>query len=61
MTNTPSSAAGSPGRSRGTRPVRTGRRALLIATSGALVSGALLPAAGSATAAAQDGPAPAGR
>ncbi|MEU3653848.1 S8 family serine peptidase [Streptomyces sp. NPDC032161] len=61
MTKTPSSAAGSPGRSRGARPVRTGRGALLIATSVALVSGALLPAAGSATAAAQDGPAPAGR
>ncbi|MGW1091420.1 S8 family peptidase [Streptomyces sp. NPDC002596] len=45
MTFTASSA---PGRA---RPARAGRRALLIATSVALVSGALLPAAGSASAA----------
>lgn len=61
MTNTPSSAAGSSGRSRAARPARAGRGALLIATSVALVSGALLPVAGSATAAVQDGPAPTGR
>ncbi|MDQ0793140.1 S8 family serine peptidase [Streptomyces sp. B1I3] len=35
------------------RPARAGRRALLIATSVALVSGVMLPAAGSATAAPQ--------
>ncbi|WP_405683476.1 S8 family serine peptidase [Streptomyces sp. NBC_00057] len=52
MTFTPSSASGR------TRSTRAGRRALLIATSVALVSGALLPAAGSASAAAgQSGPA----
>lgn len=45
MTFTPSSASGR------ARPVRAGRRALLIATSVALVSGALLPAAGVASAA----------
>ncbi|MDF6045717.1 S8 family serine peptidase [Streptomyces sp. JH14] len=45
MTFTPSSASGR------ARPVRAGRRALLIATSVALVSGALLPAAGAASAA----------
>ncbi|MET7855866.1 S8 family serine peptidase [Streptomyces sp. NPDC005318] len=45
MTFTPSSASGR------ARPVRAGRRALLIATSVALVSGALLPAAGTASAA----------
>ncbi|MFB7548485.1 S8 family serine peptidase [Streptomyces sp. NPDC056154] len=44
MTFTPSSASGR------ARPARAGRRALLIATSVALVSGALLPAAGSASA-----------
>ncbi|MFD9598915.1 S8 family serine peptidase [Streptomyces sp. NPDC059970] len=46
MTFTPSSASGR------ARSARAGRRALLIATSVALVSGALLPAAGSASAAA---------
>ncbi|MGW2084935.1 S8 family serine peptidase [Streptomyces sp. NPDC001880] len=52
MTLTPSSASGR------TRSARVGRRALLIATSVALVSGALLPAAGSASAAAgKSGPA----
>ncbi|MER5683959.1 S8 family serine peptidase [Streptomyces sp. NPDC002205] len=45
MTFTPSSASGR------ARPARAGRRALLIATSVALVSGALLPAAGVASAA----------
>ncbi|MFJ7493803.1 S8 family peptidase [Streptomyces sp. NPDC097727] len=51
MTFTPSSASGR------ARSARAGRRALLIATSVALVSGALLPAAGSASAAAgQSGP-----
>ncbi|WP_329041571.1 S8 family serine peptidase [Streptomyces sp. NBC_00178] len=39
-----------PGRA---RPARAGRRALLLATSVALVSGVVLPAAGSATAASQ--------
>ncbi|WP_405406082.1 S8 family serine peptidase [Streptomyces sp. NBC_01104] len=52
MTSTPSTAA------RRARPARARRRALLIATSVALVSGALLPVTGSATAA--EGPAPAG-
>ncbi|MFI9628312.1 S8 family serine peptidase [Streptomyces sp. NPDC052042] len=61
MTNTPSCDAGSSGRTRGTRPARAGRRALLIATSVALVSGALIPVAGAATAAAPDGPAPTAR
>ncbi|WP_405749839.1 S8 family serine peptidase [Streptomyces sp. NBC_00012] len=51
MTFTPPSASGR------ARPVRAGRRALLIATSVALVSGALLPATGSASAApARPGP-----
>ncbi|WP_406384825.1 S8 family serine peptidase [Streptomyces sp. NBC_01618] len=51
MTFTSSSASGR------ARSARAGRRALLIATSVALVSGALLPAAGSASAAAgQSGP-----
>ncbi|MFJ6712708.1 S8 family serine peptidase [Streptomyces sp. NPDC091265] len=45
MTFTPSTASGR------VRPARAGRRALLIATSVALVSGALLPATGSASAA----------
>ncbi|MEV8456728.1 S8 family serine peptidase [Streptomyces sp. NPDC052095] len=54
MTSTPSSASGR------ARSARAGRRALLIATSVALVSGALLPAAGAATAA-QDASHPAGR
>ncbi|MGW2843561.1 S8 family serine peptidase, partial [Streptomyces sp. NPDC001274] len=54
MTSTPSSASGR------ARPARAGRRALLIATSVALVSGALLPAAGAATAA-QDTPHPGAR
>ncbi|MFF8694751.1 S8 family serine peptidase [Streptomyces sp. NPDC015144] len=54
MTSTPSSASGR------ARPARAGRRALLIATSVALVSGALLPAAGAATAA-QDTPHPTAR
>lgn len=45
MTFTATSASGR------ARPARAGRRALLIATSVALVSGALLPAAGSASAA----------
>ncbi|MFI8437570.1 S8 family peptidase [Streptomyces sp. NPDC079020] len=47
MTFSPSSASGR------ARPARTGRRALLIATSVALVSGAVLPVAGSAAAAPQ--------
>ncbi|MFJ8859166.1 S8 family serine peptidase [Streptomyces sp. NPDC102451] len=46
MTISPSSGSGR------ARPARAGRRALLIATSVALVSGVMLPAAGSATAAA---------
>ncbi|MFF2328038.1 MULTISPECIES: S8 family serine peptidase [unclassified Streptomyces] len=46
MTFTPSSATGR------ARPARAGRRALLLATSVALMSGAMLPAAGSASAAA---------
>ncbi|MEU1127711.1 S8 family serine peptidase [Streptomyces sp. NPDC005899] len=46
-----------PGRA---RPARAGRRALLIATSVALVSGVMLPATGSATAAAQSPSAGAG-
>ncbi|MFB6818347.1 S8 family serine peptidase [Streptomyces sp. NPDC056347] len=54
MNPTPSSAHGR------ARSARAGRRALLIATSVALVSGALLPAAGAATAA-QGTPGPAGR
>ncbi|MFG3136257.1 S8 family serine peptidase [Streptomyces sp. NPDC048211] len=45
MTSTPSTAAGR------ARPARARRRALLIATSVALVSGALLPVTGSASAA----------
>ncbi|WP_328695194.1 S8 family serine peptidase [Streptomyces sp. NBC_00342] len=45
MTFTPSTASGR------ARPARAGRRALLIATSVALVSGALLPATGTAAAA----------
>ncbi|MFB7956887.1 MULTISPECIES: S8 family serine peptidase [unclassified Streptomyces] len=49
MTSTSSSA---PGRA---RPVRAGRRALLVATSVALVSGALLPVTGSASAADRPG------
>ncbi|MFF3257929.1 S8 family serine peptidase [Streptomyces sp. NPDC002932] len=51
MTSTPSTAAGR------ARPARARRRALLIATSVALVSGALLPVTGSASAV--EGPAPA--
>ncbi|MFI6961501.1 S8 family peptidase [Streptomyces sp. NPDC050255] len=51
MTSTPSTATGR------ARPARARRRALLIATSVALVSGALLPVTGAATAA--TGPAPA--
>ncbi|MFE2020243.1 S8 family serine peptidase [Streptomyces sp. NPDC059499] len=47
MTFLPSSVSGR------ARPARAGRRALLIATSVALVSGVMLPAAGSATAAPQ--------
>ncbi|WP_406456472.1 S8 family serine peptidase [Streptomyces sp. NBC_00876] len=50
MTSTPSTAAGR------ARPARARRRALLIATSVALVSGALLPVTGSASAA--GGPTP---
>lgn len=45
MTFTPATASGR------ARPVRAGRRALLLATSIALVSGALLPASGVASAA----------
>ncbi|MDX3063344.1 MULTISPECIES: S8 family peptidase [Streptomyces] len=45
MTSSPSSVSGR------ARPARAGRRALLIATSVALVSGVLLPAAGTASAA----------
>lgn len=45
MTFTPSTVSGR------ARPARAGRRALLIATSVALVSGALLPATGAASAA----------
>ncbi|MFI6944890.1 S8 family serine peptidase [Streptomyces sp. NPDC050422] len=51
MTSSPSTTAGR------ARPARARRRALLIATSVALVSGALLPVTGAASAAA--GPAPA--
>lgn len=51
MTSTPSTAAGR------ARPARARRRALLIAASVALVSGALLPVGGAASAA--TGPAPA--
>ncbi|WP_393062161.1 S8 family serine peptidase [Streptomyces sp. LN549] len=50
MTFTPSTGSGR------ARPDRAGRRALLIATSVALVSGALLPATGAASAA--EGPTP---
>ncbi|MFJ8851362.1 S8 family serine peptidase [Streptomyces sp. NPDC102437] len=55
MTPTPPSASG---RARATRP---GRGALLLATAVALVSGALVPAAGSALAADPGGPRPADR
>ncbi|MEU9093966.1 S8 family serine peptidase [Streptomyces sp. NPDC048428] len=47
MTLSPSSASGR------ARPARAGRRALIVATSVALFSGALLPATGTASAAAQ--------
>ncbi|MET9662219.1 S8 family serine peptidase, partial [Streptomyces sp. NPDC006510] len=55
MTPTPSAASGRAG------SARAGRRALLLATTVALVSGALVPAAGSASAAAPGGTRPVDR
>ncbi|WP_078492663.1 MULTISPECIES: S8 family serine peptidase [unclassified Streptomyces] len=52
MTFSPSSVSGR------ARPARAGRRALLVATAVALVSGVMLPAAGSATAAGPAAPRP---
>lgn len=55
MTPIPSSASGRAG------SARTGRRALLLATAVALMSGALVPAAGAASASGADTPRPADR